>query len=471
MKKFRFIILNNFWLKIAAVVASSILWLLVTNYNNPVTYVQFNNIPVTIQNTKLITDQGNVYTVLDGTDVVSVVTVRASRSVADALDAGNIQATADVADITSENTIEIHLSSNKNNNEILNMDGSISNVKLSIEKRKSATLSLKVTSAGEPAAGYVLSDITPEQNQIRISGPESIVSEVKSAAATVDVSGAMASISTFADVHLYDEDEVEIDRTKLTMNVTSVKVSAAVYPTKEVPFQVTIDGSAASGYVQSGKIESDPATVRIAGRSSAINSVEYITIPSGRVDITGKNENVTVEVDIEDFLPDNVFLPDSEDKTVRFTVEIEPLSVASVPVGFDEVTLENLPEGLNARILTISDGQQSAGAASEDKTLHLSVTGPSGELETLTSAEMMPHADVSEAAADYLEAQKKGDVDGTAKTGTDDEKESESRVYTVPITVTLPQHTTARNTLAARISISAADESRQDEETESADGQ
>ena len=77
---------RNWGLKIASFLSAAVLWLVVTNINDPIVPYRVTDVPVTIKNTNLITDRGQVYEVLDGTDVIDVVTVSAPRSIIDALD-------------------------------------------------------------------------------------------------------------------------------------------------------------------------------------------------------------------------------------------------------------------------------------------------------------------------------------------------------------------------------------------------
>ena len=59
---------HNWGWKLASVVLSTLLWLIITNYNDPVVTVRFSNIPVTILNDSSITSRGQVYEILENTD-------------------------------------------------------------------------------------------------------------------------------------------------------------------------------------------------------------------------------------------------------------------------------------------------------------------------------------------------------------------------------------------------------------------
>lgn len=172
----KFGIFNDVGMKLIALGIAVISWLMVTNVNDPMTYKTFSNVQVQIIHGDMITDKNQVYSVLDGSDVVQTVTVGAPRSIADSLTRENLVAVADVEHITQLGTVPISFSTNLYNDEINSISGTPDSVKLSIEKRKSSSFTLQTTTSGAPANGYSVSSVVPEQNQIRVSGPESVVS-------------------------------------------------------------------------------------------------------------------------------------------------------------------------------------------------------------------------------------------------------------------------------------------------------
>ena len=98
---------KNWGLKLGSFLFAVALWIIVTNINDPVIPYKVSDVPVTIRNANLITDKGQIYEVLDGTDVIDVVTITAPRSIIDSLDKSNVVAVADMNDLTSLNTISI----------------------------------------------------------------------------------------------------------------------------------------------------------------------------------------------------------------------------------------------------------------------------------------------------------------------------------------------------------------------------
>ena len=169
---------SNWGLKLASLIFAIVVWFLVTNINDPITSVRYSNIPVTLQNTSLITEQGQVYTILDNSDTISSVTIYAPRSIIDSLTQNNIVATADIQNLSSLNTVSIDVNTNKYRDKIESINVSSDVVKLSVEKKASKSLALSATTSGSLADGYVIGDVSTDQNMVRISGPESVVSSI-----------------------------------------------------------------------------------------------------------------------------------------------------------------------------------------------------------------------------------------------------------------------------------------------------
>lgn len=318
-------IFNNIGLKILSLFLAACLWFFVTYYQDPETVLTVNNVPVKMLHTDMLESEGKVCIVLDDTDNIPVVTVNAPRSVVDALEAENIVATADVEDITTDNTVPIVLTTNKYSDSITNISGSISRVRLSIEDEERATLGIEATVVGNVAENYQIGSISLEQNQVRVKGPASVVQSVKSAGVTVDVSGSESSISTNAEIHLYDEEGVDISTDKhLTLNIDKVMVRVEVLPLKEVPIKIAVSGTPADGYRLNGETAVEPGRVTITGRRSVLENVSEISIPSTDLNVRGRNKDLIKTFKIADYLPDGVSLADGELDSVKVTVEIVP---------------------------------------------------------------------------------------------------------------------------------------------------
>ncbi len=344
-------LLRNWGLKLCSFLIAAVLWLIVTNINDPVGTFRVYNVPVTIQNTDLITNSGQVYEVLDHTDVIDVVTISAKRSIIDSLDESNIIAVADVNELTNLNTIAIKLSTNKYNDKLESIRGNIDNVKLNIEAEKTKTLPLRTVTIGTVKEGYMIGDITTEQNLVEITGPESVVSQVKRAAATVNVSGFTNNIGTDSAIRLYDENDKIIDVDSIEKNISKVRVTVEILELKNVDIIWKSTGTPARGYMATGEIQTGKNSVTIAGKSKAVANINSIEIPETVLDITGAAESLEKIVDLTDYLPDGVIIAEEDFKgKVDVKVPVEPVVERVAAMAVNRIQIVNPPEGFEVEI-------------------------------------------------------------------------------------------------------------------------
>ncbi len=342
----------NWGLKLASLIFAIIVWFLVTNINDPVISVRYTNIPVTLKNTNLITDQGQVYTVLDNTDTISSITIYAPRSIIDSLSQNNIVATADVQELSSLNTVSIEVVTNKYYDKIEKIVPSNDLVKLSVERKASKSLAIVATTSGTLADGYIIGDISTGQNMIRINGPESVIQNIQSASVDVDVTGFTTDIYTNADIALLDADGNTVDTSQVTMNAKAVSVNVTIFGTKYVPLKFSVSGEPASGYAFTGQIDSNPEEILIAGKNNVISSVNEIAIADEGLDISGLTNNLSYTVDVADYLPNGVILGDKDyNGTAAVVVHIGSVSEETFDINIENITLEGQLEGYNAEIV------------------------------------------------------------------------------------------------------------------------
>lgn len=358
LKKAVGMITNNFGLKLLAVIISCGLWFMVDSIIDPVERKVFNNIPVEIINTELITNEGKVYEVLDGTDTVNI-TVIGKSSVFDYVSRDDLKAVADMSELTFMNTVSIKVSSTRNNSE-LEFRTNIDNVKLAIEKMERNQKVINVSTTGEPASGYVVGNIDPSQNVVRYSGPESLIEQIDHIDAVININGYSSDINTTADLKIYDAANNEIKSNSIKLNITTVDVAVSILATKIVPLSYVVPDEPAAGYVVNGEMISVPETIVIAGRSSVLDGVSRIVVSDPALTVEDLTESKTTIVNIRKYLPTGVQFADSSfNGNVSVTIGIEPLVTKELKVptrnfaaGF---AAGNKPENLNVSLKEVGE--------------------------------------------------------------------------------------------------------------------
>ena len=159
-----------------------------------------------------------------------------------------------------------------------------------------------------------------------------------------------SDIVTNADIVLYDADDNQIDTKNITQNIDSVGVKVNILQKVEVPVRFNVSGKAASGYKETGEIDGNGDTVELAGKPNAVRNLSVIEIPAEVLDITDQTEDYVANVDIRQFIPDNVILVNSENAIKTVTVHIEPEVSKRLEIREERVRVTNIPDGYNATI-------------------------------------------------------------------------------------------------------------------------
>lgn len=344
---------NNIGLKILAVVASALLWLVVVNIDDPVNQRTFSSIPVEVINGDTITNEGKVYEILDDSDVISV-TVTAKRSILDELSRDNIKATADMMDMTFMDTVAIDVKSNRYSDKIESITPKTKNLKVQIEDLARKQFSIEVDTTGSPEQGYTLGDVETNVNVVAVSGPVSIISRIVRVAAEVDTSGLRRDISTDEELVFFDANGAVVEDDMITSSVENVHVNITMLQTKDIPLLFSATGTTTSDYGMTGVVDASPSTITVAGKGSTFTSLESIMITAEELSVAGETANVEQVINIKKYLPKDITLADSDfDGNVTVTVYIEHLQVKEINIPTDNITFSNIPEGYEAVLTDI----------------------------------------------------------------------------------------------------------------------
>lgn len=398
---------KNIGLKIISLLASILIWAIVTTVSDPAVTQSYYNVPVKLLNTDSITDSARVYEVLDNSDVIPKVTIKAARSVIMNIDEDDIIATADVADLSSLDTVSIKLTTNKNPDQIINITGSLDTVKLDIQNKKTKTLGLIMDIVGEPEEGYEVTGSDISQNLVKISGAEPVVDSIACAIVEVDVSGFKNDIGTNADVKLYDANDVLINLDKVNLNIKSVNAKVKISRAAEIPVVFSAEGEAAPGYCATGLVESDKTTAYVYGNKDTIENLELIEIPEDAINISDLKSNFVTQVDIRQYLPNGVYLVDSDESKYTVTVHIEPESTKHIALSTEDISVTDIPAGYKATV-GIDEGTM------------IDVVGLGENISSLNKDNIVPTISVQQ----YFDGQ--------------DMEEPREGFYSVEVTFTLP---------------------------------
>ena len=180
---------NNLGLKLLSVIGAIMLWLIVMNIDDPYTYRDFSPIQVTMLNENVVTDQGKVYKIEDGSDVISI-RVWGKKSVLRELDITDFTATADMQkNIKYNDLVGIEVTCSNKNIRSADINLSRENVVISVEDASSEQFNVVVKQNGKVADGYMIGTALPEQSLIQINGPASVIAKIKRVEVEIKTTG------------------------------------------------------------------------------------------------------------------------------------------------------------------------------------------------------------------------------------------------------------------------------------------
>lgn len=379
---------KNLNLKIIAVLFSVGLWIISININDPYQSKTYS-VTVQLQNMAAMTGAGKYVEIVDNTNEISV-SVRANRSVLDSFSSANILATADLTEINENNQVPIKLNTTRiSGTKIESIRSDSTYVSLKVEDIRRIQKSIDITVKNEPAEGYILGKASMEQNALKISGPESIVSMVAKAAVTFDLEGATDDVSMLLPIELYNEEGERIIDSRLTTSINEVQCVATILATREVPLNFTVSGEPEKGYRWTGEVKGEPAVVSIAAKSNILKNINYIDIPDA-IDISNAKADVKSLIDLKSYLPEGVsFSNSSFSGRVLITAYVEPEVSRKVNLESKKIQTINVPEGLEGKI------------SIEDEILELTFIGRESLMIQLNEAEIQGYLDMQEYMQDW----------------------------------------------------------------------
>lgn len=383
-EKMKDIILHNLGLKIVAILCAVVLWAISMNINDPVGTNKYT-VNVELLNMQNMTNEGKYVEVLDDTDVVKV-EVKASTSVLNSMSANNLVVTADLNELDQNNQIPITVSTTKTI-DTQSITLVTKYVKVSVEDIDRIQIPIDVIAVNEPAEGYMISETDTVQNAMTISGPESVVSQIKNASVEINIAGANSDVNINLPISLYDSEGNKIDDEKLTLSVSEVSTTATILQTKSVPLIFEMIGETDEDYMLTGVVEQTPSDVLIAGKSDKIKNITKIEITDG-LDITAATENVISVVEVKDYLPEGIILGnDAGELTASAIAYVEKIGSRTIDLEPSHIEILNMPEGYEGVVESI-DGE-----------ISITLTGLQSELNMITIDDIVGTIDMVEVMA------------------------------------------------------------------------
>lgn len=350
MKK---ILLHNIGLKITTFICAFIFWQLITGVADPVISETFRDIPVLVINEEIVTNQGKVYQIVDGSSV-SVV-IKGKTSIVREINKEDLIAVADFEALELSSLLPITVSVEGLNKGQVEASTTPTNLKVNIEDSTTKKFPITASTVGELSEGYVLGPMEVLTESVTISGPDSIVDKIVKVEARVNIDGINESGTLQSELVYYDENNLAVEQTLLNNELKeAVMVKYDIFETKVLPLELETYGSPIEGHYVV-EILAEPHEVTVYGTSEDLEKYSVYSVNKKALDVSGLQGKVEMIIDLNNYLPEGLNLFTDTGTSVAVTIQIDELGTKSIEVPVQSITVHNNPAGLNMEYYGVTD--------------------------------------------------------------------------------------------------------------------
>ena len=371
---------NNLVLKISSLAIAFLVWIIVINVSNPIV-TRNTNVPLSVVNANIITDAGKTYSLIGANSITVSYEVR-NRD-AGRISASDFKASIDLGnmyDITGAVPISVDIVNNKNL-----IIGAVASkpsiIRVSIEdlQRKEFTLTTKII--GTPSDGYSVGEIKLDKTNVVVTGPVSVIGQISQIGVEIDVSGRNSNESGKAELKYFDANgnPFIISDNRVGKSFDSVGYRLVMLNGRTLSLNFDVSGTAANGYRFIGA-ESSTKSTQVRGQPDVLEGLNAVTIPASALSVEGATGDVTVTVDVNNFLPKDVTAVG--DSNVTVTLKVEALDRKSLTLTVNDLNIVGAKSGVPTIIMP--------------EKITVVVSGLTANLESVTNADLKATLDVSE---------------------------------------------------------------------------
>lgn len=351
------------------------LWFYVITVVSPESEKVYYDIPVVLQNKNLLTERG-LMVVSDEPKVT--LALRSDRTILNDLNESNINVIINVANIEKPGvhnlTYSISYPGNIPENDISVQSKSTDLITLEVENRVGKTVPVVIDYGGTAVPDeYISKDPKLDYTEIEISGPESVVKQIKQAYIPVSLDQQTKTLVGDYRYTLCDGQGAPVNAEKITVNTEKVNLTVTVQRVKEIALKLDVNYGGGANE-QNTTITQDLTNIQISGSDALL--ADYNELVLGTINLNEITEDQVLSYDI--VLKEGVENLSGEDKV---TVQISFADLVTKTFKVTNITVVNRPENLREEIIT--------------KALNVTVRGPEEVIKKLKDTDLRAEVDLS----------------------------------------------------------------------------
>ena len=330
---------NNLGLKVLSLLVSCLIWLVVTNTNDPESTQVYKNVPITIKNQDAITNANKTFTVVDGVDKINVY-VTARKSIRAALNSGSFTVKADMENYNEAlGTVPLEISCEDARIRQEDLRIIPSSLKINMEDKVEQNFGVAVVTTGKADKGYELGKTTiVSGDTIRIAGPQSLINIIGKVTILLDITNMNTNSTNLYPIRIEDKNGASLtdgqmgnlelkDSNGVSLQNNSAEVRTEIWKVyNDIPLKANVTGEVAPGFKVSS-ITLSPQTINLVATEEAIDELGGELTLKDDISVEGLTETQDYTVDLNDTL--------NQYDSIRLETDIS--SAITVHVGIDEV--------------------------------------------------------------------------------------------------------------------------------------
>lgn len=332
--------------KLIAILMAIALWFIVVANNDDLMRTNtIANIPITYTNEDVLEDDYGLR-LIEGQDQTVTVKVTGPYASLYSLTTSDIQVRANLANFQKPGTYTINTSKQSTNCTLLVNSSSVeaeistpSSFQIVLDEVITKEVPVTIQVDGTPSTGYMYDDPEGEQDSVSVTGPKTVVNQIRKATAVVpaeDSTGLTKTTSVLASYTFLDEKNQPVDQTHLTSEPNDYSVTIPVYAMAKLPLTINLISSDTVDK-NSVKATIDPQEIAVYGAEEVISKLTAISLGDLQLSTVSLDEDDPITIPIE--LPAGVTRVQGEATSAKVTIQAVGMSTREMPVT--RITLQN----------------------------------------------------------------------------------------------------------------------------------
>ncbi len=370
---------NNKFLFVIAILISISIWIYMSMGGSTDTSVPINNIPIQIELSDEALNSG--LQVFSSDQPTASVTVTGNRTVLGMLTEKDITVTASATSINSAGNYSIPVTASKTNpSSNFQIASTVvpSSINVTVDYFRESTFQIQDSNVVYKVSDGYYGYTSLSSKSVVVSGPQSEISKIDRVCAVTEIDGSLTdSVTTEAQLVLYDKDNNKLSTDLITMDMSNVTVTVTVLPEKTVKVQTVFINKPEGLEISDDLIKIEPSEILLAGPQDVISKTDSVQLEA--IDFnTLKNNQKTFDSLGIDIPGDCRNLSNST--TAKVTLDLSGFTSKKIEV--DKFTVEGLSADYAAEVT--------------QQNITIEVYGPKNQIDDLKSDQITAIVNLSD---------------------------------------------------------------------------